>query len=249
MNPNLRIATNKFFVYVAAAVLMLWAFFFVASVAWAAAPVLNRLQGFDPRPEPDDYNNTQAIAGQFLVLWGSFAPSGNVVLINGSPAAVIHQSTTQLNVQLTGVTGNIDVEVKNSEGASAVQSFRIVPDTAVTPTPSPTGGAGASAECSKLEQNFVDFGGGVPGPLANNCYSPGQAVNRAIRIAFILVGMLTVLAIVIGGYRYIMSRGDPKAAEAGKNAIKWGIIGLIVVLLAYMIVTVTTRLITTNQLF
>lgn len=107
----------------------------------------------------------------------------------------------------------------------------------------------ASADCGKLEKNFLDFGGSVPGPLTNGCYSAGEAVSKATKLGFTLVGLLAVLAIVIGGYRYIMSRGDEKAASSGKNTIKWAIIGLVLVLFAYALVTIATRLLMTNQIF
>lgn len=108
---------------------------------------------------------------------------------------------------------------------------------------------GASVECGKLEKNFLDFGGSVPGPLSNGCYSAGQAVSKATKLGFTLVGLLAVLAIVVGGYRYVLSRGDEKAASSGKNTIKWAVIGLVLVLLAYALVTIVTRLLTTNQIF
>jgi uncharacterized membrane protein len=85
--------------------------------------------------------------------------------------------------------------------------------------------------------------------LANNCYSPGQAVAKATNLGFTLVGILAVLAIVIGGYRYMTSAGDEKRAGAGKKTIMWALIGLVLVFLAYAIVTITTRLTTTNSLF
>lgn len=112
-----------------------------------------------------------------------------------------------------------------------------------------TPGATTSAGCSKIEQNFIEFGGGTPGPLANNCYTPGEGVSKAIKIAFTLVGILTVLFIVIGGFRYMTSAGDEKRAGAGKKTIQWALIGLVLVLFAYAIVTISTRLATTSQLF
>lgn len=106
-----------------------------------------------------------------------------------------------------------------------------------------------SADCNKLSQNFIDFGGGTPGPLAANCYTPGEAIQRATRIGFGLAGALAILFIVIGGYQYMTSSGDDKKAESGKKTIKWAIIGLGLVLFAYAIVTVVVRLATTGSVF
>ncbi len=118
-----------------------------------------------------------------------------------------------------------------------------------TPSATNTTTGGVSAGCSKIEQNFTEFGGGTPGPLANNCYTPGEGVNKVIKIAFTLVGILTVLFIVIGGFRYMTSAGDEKRAGSGKKTIQWALIGLVLVLFAYAIVTISTRLATTSQLF
>lgn len=106
-----------------------------------------------------------------------------------------------------------------------------------------------SVDCTKLSQNFTEFGGGTPGPLAANCYSPGQALQRATRIGFGLAGALTILFIVIGGYQYMTSAGDDKKAEGGKKTIKWAVIGLGLVLFAYGIVTIVVRLATTGSVF
>lgn len=106
-----------------------------------------------------------------------------------------------------------------------------------------------SADCNKLSKNFTEFGGGTPGPLAANCYSPGEAVQRATRIGFGLAGALAILFIVIGGYQYMTSSGDDKKAESGKKTIKWAIIGLGLVLFAYAIVTVVVRLANTGSVF
>lgn len=118
-----------------------------------------------------------------------------------------------------------------------------------TPGGATTTPGSTSAGCSKIEQNFTEFGGGTPGPLANNCYTPGEGVSKAIKIAFTLVGILTVLFIVIGGFRYMTSAGDEKRAGSGKKTIQWALIGLVCVLFAYAIVTIATRLTTTTQLF
>jgi hypothetical protein len=106
-----------------------------------------------------------------------------------------------------------------------------------------------SVDCDKLSKNFTEFGGGTPGPLAANCYAPGEAVQRATRIGFGLAGALTILFIVIGGYQYMTSSGDDKKAESGKKTIKWAVMGLGLVLFSYAIVTVVTRLTTTGKVF
>lgn len=55
-------------------------------------------------------------------------------------------------------------------------------------------------------------------------------------IIFGLAGSLALLFVVIGGVRYILSRGDPNATAQAKNTIIYAIVGLIVTIMAYAIV-------------
>lgn len=117
--------------------------------------------------------------------------------------------------------------------------------------PSPAGDKYSSdltKECKDLEQSFTDFGGGVPGSLPLYCYSPGQGITKIIRLVFAFLGMLAVLFIVIGGYRYITSSGDDKKAAQGKKTIQWALIGLAVALSAYAIVSIATRFAVTSSI-
>src|SRR6266568_8977149 len=43
-----------------------------------------------------------------------------------------------------------------------------------------------------------------------------------------LVGAVAVIFLIIGGLRYVVSNGDSKAVEAGKNTILYAIIGIVV---------------------
>ena len=50
-------------------------------------------------------------------------------------------------------------------------------------------------------------------------------------------GSIAVLLLVIGGVRYIVSFSNQEQMDAAKKTIKWALIGLVVVILAYAIVT------------
>ena len=50
-------------------------------------------------------------------------------------------------------------------------------------------------------------------------------------------GSVAVLLLIIGGVRYIMSFSNQEQMDAAKKTIKFALIGLIVVILAYAIVT------------
>ncbi len=77
--------------------------------------------------------------------------------------------------------------------------------------------------------NGYFFCGGVGG-------QPGDTANQlAFMIAERVVGFIALvcfLAIVYGGLRMIVARGQAEGIEAGKKAIMWAVAGFIAVMLA-----------------
>lgn len=50
------------------------------------------------------------------------------------------------------------------------------------------------------------------------------------------IGAISVIMIIIGGLRYVVSGGDSSKVTAAKNTILYAIVGLIVALLAYAVI-------------
>ena len=63
-----------------------------------------------------------------------------------------------------------------------------------------------------------------------------KTVQQIINVVLGVLGIVTVAVIVIGGFNYITSSGDPAKVAKAKNTILYGVIGLIIALLAYAIV-------------
>ena len=78
--------------------------------------------------------------------------------------------------------------------------------------------------------------------------SNGQGVNGALQFIILLIlgfaSLVAVLFLIIGGYQYITSAGNEESAEAGKKNIQNAVIGIIIILLSYTIVTVIFRTLT-----
>lgn len=66
-------------------------------------------------------------------------------------------------------------------------------------------------------------------------------INSIINIAFSIAGGLALLFVAIGGFRYVISQGDPNATSQAKNTILYALIGLVVTILAYAIVRFVVR--------
>lgn len=63
-----------------------------------------------------------------------------------------------------------------------------------------------------------------------------------------IVGGLAIIFLIIGGIRYILARGDEKAAKGAKDQITAAIIGLVVALLAVVIVSIVGTILGTTNL-
>jgi hypothetical protein len=57
-------------------------------------------------------------------------------------------------------------------------------------------------------------------------------VNSVLAIA----GAIAVLIVVLAGFRYIISQGNPNDVATAKNAIIYSLIGLVVIICAFAIV-------------
>jgi len=66
-------------------------------------------------------------------------------------------------------------------------------------------------------------------------------IDIIINIVFALAASIALLMVAIGGFRYVVSNGDPNATASAKNAILYAIIGLIVVIAAYSIVAFVVK--------
>jgi hypothetical protein len=66
--------------------------------------------------------------------------------------------------------------------------------------------------------------------------SVNDLISDVINIFSLVVGVVAVIMIIVGGFRYITSGGDSNNVSAAKNTILYAIIGLVIVALAQFIV-------------
>lgn len=91
---------------------------------------------------------------------------------------------------------------------------------------------------SDLNDNICDDFDGELGQVAG-CGEDGRAdqvANRVIEIVSGVLGVVAVGVMIYGGFVFLTSNGDASKVTKGKNVILYGLIGLIVALLAYAIV-------------
>lgn len=87
------------------------------------------------------------------------------------------------------------------------------------------GGAPAGANAAR--------GDNTPSNLLNG---DSSIVRRAINMLLYAVGILSVVMLIWGGLRYVVSGGKKESVGAAKNTILYAIIGLLIALFSYAII-------------
>ncbi len=63
-----------------------------------------------------------------------------------------------------------------------------------------------------------------------------QTIQTIINWILAVLGLVAVIMVIIGGFTYMTSQGDPTKTKKARDTILYGIIGLIIALLAFAIV-------------
>lgn len=81
------------------------------------------------------------------------------------------------------------------------------------------------------------------GPLPNSGggNAPADFIKPALQIVFALLGSVALLVIVISGIRYMTAVGDPGKVAQARATILYALIGLVIALSAFSIVTIVVK--------
>lgn len=77
---------------------------------------------------------------------------------------------------------------------------------------------------------------------------PEGVFTKISNTLLLIIGVISVVMLIYGGFRYIISGGDNKKVTDAKNTILYAIIGLIISLLAYAIINFVITAITGQTL-
>ena len=72
--------------------------------------------------------------------------------------------------------------------------------------------------------------------MPRDLFGPTGALTKISNIVLFIVGILSVIMLIWGGIRYVISGGDSKKVTDAKNTILYAIIGLIIAVMAFAIV-------------
>lgn len=73
-----------------------------------------------------------------------------------------------------------------------------------------------------------------------NLTGDNGAIMTITNVMLFIIGAISVIMLIIGGIRYVVSGGDSTAVQNAKNTILYAIVGIIVALLAFAVVRFVT---------
>jgi hypothetical protein len=108
------------------------------------------------------------------------------------------------------------------------------------------GGSGQGGPSGGLEDLQSCARGQIPtaGVTGNTRADIIALIAKIIEWALYLSGAVAVVFIIIGGYRYMTAGGNEETATKARKAVVNALIGLVIIILAYVIVNVVTNFVT-----
>lgn len=73
-------------------------------------------------------------------------------------------------------------------------------------------------------------------PVANGVQDVGKIVSNGIALFMGVIGITAIIMIIVGGFLYVTSAGDPSKTKTAKDAILYAVIGLAVAILGSTII-------------
>lgn len=90
--------------------------------------------------------------------------------------------------------------------------------------------------CNGSNFNISTDSAGSTCPTDSSTGGINGLLRKAVNVISAVVGVIAVIMIIVGGFKYITSGGDSNNVSGAKNTIIYAIIGLIIVALAQVIV-------------
>lgn len=78
----------------------------------------------------------------------------------------------------------------------------------------------------------------IADPLGGKFSSIGDIINTLVPYIFALAGLALLFILIIGGFELMTSAGDPKKMESAKGKLTNGVIGFVIIFVAYWLVQI-----------
>jgi hypothetical protein len=100
-----------------------------------------------------------------------------------------------------------------------------------------TAATGVVLSATAVNAQTGGISGGIeaakPTGAEENLFGDGGIFQTVANILLFIVGAVSVIMLIIGGIRYVVSAGDQQAVTNAKNTILYAIVGIVIAFLAF----------------
>ncbi len=93
------------------------------------------------------------------------------------------------------------------------------------------GGRGNTTLCQQAQQAQQDANG------SRGLLGPEGIITKITQLIVYFTGAISVIMIIVGGFKYVLSGGDSNGVQSAKNTIMYALIGLVVAIFSQVIVS------------
>jgi len=97
----------------------------------------------------------------------------------------------------------------------------------------------SGVECIQVIPNSTPGGPDIEVPTLK-CLE--AVFKNIVTLVVSTVSLVLFIMLIIGGFKYLTSGGDPKATESAKNTMTYAILGLIAIVASYLILRLIATL-------
>jgi hypothetical protein len=83
----------------------------------------------------------------------------------------------------------------------------------------------------------VSGGSGFADP---NKVTIGSALSKGVSVFMFVIGALSLIMVLVGALRYVLSGGNPQATKEAKDTILYAVVGLVIAIVSLAIIRFVT---------
>src|SRR5262245_10326130 len=106
----------------------------------------------------------------------------------------------------------------------------------------------AQAQTSEVESGLGKIQGPFSGVSRFDTSDPYRFVGNIIKLMLQIGFAIAVVFVIIGGYFYMTASGNEEQASRGRRTILYALIGIVVMVMAYVLVNVAINLVSDNTI-
>ena len=89
---------------------------------------------------------------------------------------------------------------------------------------------------------FISLAATIPGEPTAGSYSVGGIVSAIIDKVWVVFAGIALILFIWAGVRFLTAGGDPEKIQEARQAALWGVVGVVVMVLAFSIFSIANNI-------